>query len=124
LEEVWQNALRNINITASEIGALNRVNVAMIDDGVDILEIPQARVERGISFEARDGDNDRVKPYYTSASGHGTAMAKLLLRLFPHVNLSIARISPGKHFAESVLDVSPRAQSLHKHTTNICTRRR
>jgi hypothetical protein len=61
---------------------LQNVRIALIDDGTDYLsddmENWQHRFDRGRSF---DTSEDGPAPYFSSTSGHGTLMAKLILHV-------------------------------------------
>lgn len=65
--------------------ALGPVKVALIDDGTDITH-PDLRgtVIPGKSFHHyQENSTWRVSPYWDSASGHGTLMARLIHRICP-----------------------------------------
>ncbi|KAK6227481.1 hypothetical protein QIS74_01036 [Colletotrichum tabaci] len=74
---------------------LRRVRVALIDDGVDIFDkgmrTLQPRFREGQSFDQTmpDGPN----PVYSSVSGHGTFMAKSILRICPFADIVPYRLT-------------------------------
>lgn len=80
------------------------VVVALIDDGVDLVHPKfEGRVLEGKTFHYTE---DGVGQYYTSAMGHGTQMAKLILQVCP-----MAKIYPSKEPLWSV-SVSGDAKSI------------
>ena len=64
---------------------LGPVKVALIDDGTDITHPDlRGKVIPGKSFHHYQENNTwRVSPYWDSASGHGTLMARLIHRVCP-----------------------------------------
>jgi hypothetical protein len=57
------------------------VVIALIDDGVDIFDSSLSdQILQGKSFDFHDG---KVQPPYSSAMGHGTVMASMILRVCP-----------------------------------------
>lgn len=109
-------------LTAAERQALpplvlkHPVNVAVIDDGVDINDQTiQSRIAGGRSFCHRDESENLNQPYYVSSGGHGTAMAGLICKVCPNVRLYILKLNeyylePGKRqiTAKSAARVSHR----------------
>ncbi|GJC96276.1 intracellular serine protease [Colletotrichum higginsianum] len=74
------------------------VVVALIDDGVDCCDAAfSGRVIEGKTFDYRDGS---VGQYYISAKGHGTEMARMILRVCPMASIYSIRLkthsSPDK----------------------------
>lgn len=66
------------------------VAVALIDDGVDALdEYLAGRIVDGKTFDYHDGG---IGQSYTSAQGHGTEMAKLILRMCPMAKIYPIRL--------------------------------
>jgi hypothetical protein len=64
--------------------------VALIDDGVDIYDpLISDSIVGGRSFAYED---NWTKPYYVSESGHGTAMARTILRVCPMAKLYPIRL--------------------------------
>ncbi|KAI0906245.1 hypothetical protein F4823DRAFT_90753 [Ustulina deusta] len=69
------------------------VTVAVIDDGIDVHDpMVQSRIIDGRSFCSRDEEQNLNQPYYVSGGGHGTAMAKLICKVCPNVQLYILRL--------------------------------
>lgn len=57
------------------------VVVALIDDGVDVFDTAySSQVLEGKSFDFHNG---KVRPPFSSAKGHGTVMANMILRICP-----------------------------------------
>lgn len=74
------------------------VVVALIDDGVDSCDSTfSGRAIEGKTFDYRDGS---VGQYYISARGHGTEMARMILKVCPMASIYSIRlkthISPDK----------------------------
>lgn len=65
--------------------------VALVDDGIDLLgsSISADCIAGGWSL---DSDGSRVKPFWGSEYGHGTAMAKLITRVCSAVKLYFIRL--------------------------------
>ncbi|KAI9770212.1 MAG: hypothetical protein M1839_003240 [Geoglossum umbratile] len=92
------------------IKLLEDIKVAIIDDGVDGFDPTVSKsIANGVSF-CRDR-SDLVKSYYVSSGGHGTNMARLILRMCPTAKLYVARLqeyttATGKRFitAESATE--------------------
>ncbi|KAH6691548.1 hypothetical protein F5X68DRAFT_202092 [Plectosphaerella plurivora] len=62
-------------------GIENDVVVALIDDGVDVFETAYSnQVLEGKSFDFHNG---KVRPPFSSARGHGSVMANMILRICP-----------------------------------------
>lgn len=62
-------------------GLENDVVLALIDDGVDMFDIPHtSQMLEGKSF---DFHAEKVRPPFSSAKGHGTVMASMILRVCP-----------------------------------------
>jgi hypothetical protein len=100
------------------------VLVALVDDGVHISEASvQSRVIGGRSFCHRNEDQNLNQPYYVSSGGHGTAMAGLICKLCPNVQLFVLKLddkldaSGGRTItAKSAAKVSQLAQAF-RYTT-------
>ena len=75
------------------------VRVAIIDDGVDINDqAVQSKIIGGISFCYRDEEQNLNQPYYVSSGGHGTAMAGLICKICPNVQLYVLKLN--EHYVE------------------------
>jgi hypothetical protein len=100
------------------------VRVAIIDDGVDINEQSvQSKIIGGRSFCHRDEEQNLNQPYYVSSGGHGTAMASLICRICPNVQLYVLKLNehyvePGKRqiTAKSAARVRPRSNMVPKQS--------
>lgn len=74
---------------ATATGLENEVIVALIDDGVSLLDQNfVGRVLEGKTFDYREGE---IGQSYNSAQGHGTEMARCILRVCP-----MAKIYPSE----------------------------
>lgn len=87
------------------------VKVAIIDDGIDLLNFEVGNKEadiRGCSFDASPERN----PWYTPCDTHGTMMAKLVRLVCPGSSLYIARLGSAlSHPAAGGLRLQPTATS-------------
>ncbi|KAG7286708.1 hypothetical protein NEMBOFW57_009019 [Staphylotrichum longicolle] len=73
-------------------GLENDVVLALIDDGVDMFDTtsPQSnQILEGKSFDFHGG---KVRPPFSSAMGHGTVMASMILRVCPMVKVYPIRL--------------------------------
>ncbi|KAK4209225.1 intracellular serine protease [Rhypophila decipiens] len=67
------------------------ITVALIDDGVDGMDWDYPLLG-GRTFHPRNEDEHLNHPYYASAAGHGTAMAKLINFMCPRAKLYVLRL--------------------------------
>lgn len=89
--------------------ALNPITVALIDDGADITH-PELNGKRfpGKSFhDYTDGSSWRVSPYWHSASGHGTLMARLIHRICPSAIIYVIKLQTYKPAESNKLQINP-----------------
>ncbi|KAK3293535.1 uncharacterized protein B0H64DRAFT_404798 [Chaetomium fimeti] len=65
------------------------VRICLIDDGVDFDDRVGVRMEPGRAFgtESNKGLPDITVPYYSSATRHGTLMARMILRVCPNARI-------------------------------------
>ncbi|KAK5991182.1 hypothetical protein PT974_09460 [Cladobotryum mycophilum] len=78
----WEDTLQDFMSWRKNQGTPERVEedvvVALIDDGVDRFYVtPSSQVLEGKSFDFHDG---KVRPSFSSARGHGTVTATMILR--------------------------------------------
>lgn len=79
------------------------VKVALIDDGVDLLQPAlENSVKKGSSFTSQHHSLE-TKPYYFSSTGHGTLMAKMIRRICPAADLYVARIEVQSATGEPII---------------------
>lgn len=72
---------------------LNPVTVALIDDGVDIRhEDLQGDEFLGKSFSPFGEDSWRINPFWISAVGHGTLMARLIRHICPSAVIYVIKL--------------------------------
>ena len=81
----WKDTLKSFcelrQNQRTQEGLENDVVVALIDDGVDMFDTIQAdQILEGKSFDFHNG---MVRPPFSSARGHGTIMASMILRVCP-----------------------------------------
>ena len=73
--------------------SLNPVTVALIDDGVDIGHT-DLRGDKflGKSFDPFGEDSWRINPFWVSAVGHGTLMARLIRHICPSAVIYVIKL--------------------------------
>ncbi|KAK4458238.1 intracellular serine protease [Cladorrhinum samala] len=82
------------------------IKVALIDDGVDFMELDHP-LAGGRTFCPRDEANHLNHPYYASATGHGTVMAKLINLMCPRAQLYVFRLED--HPSEGARQINARS---------------
>lgn len=82
------------------------IKVALIDDGVDFMELDYP-LAGGRTFCPRDEANHLNHPYYASATGHGTVMAKLINLMCPRAQLYVFRLED--HPSEGVRQINAKS---------------
>lgn len=69
---------------------LPRIKIALIDDGIDAMQPELAdNIAAGNTFS----DSPDYPPYFVSSTGHGTALARVIRRLYSHSSLYVAKVS-------------------------------
>lgn len=87
--ENFVNSLRE-KVKNGQIIPKGPVRVALIDDGVQpTQELTGCISSRGWPAESPESTSE---PFYTSNSGHGTEMAKLICRVCPYSRLYVAKL--------------------------------
>ncbi|KAI1654119.1 hypothetical protein F4813DRAFT_235945 [Daldinia decipiens] len=81
----WENTVKEFLETRKNQGTQERIEddviLALIDDGVDMFDATlDNHVLEGKSFDFHDG---KIRPPFSSARGHGTVMASMILRVCP-----------------------------------------
>ncbi|PKK44303.1 hypothetical protein CI102_11524 [Trichoderma harzianum] len=95
MRSFWNNTLEQWNnipnkLLRPEDDFESDVVVALIDDGVDRLDNTlSGQVLEGKSFDYHDG---QVRPPFSSARGHGTVMASMILRVCPMAKIYPIRL--------------------------------
>lgn len=89
----WEATLEDFIKSRKNQGTAERVEedvvVALIDDGVDRFGVDSKQILEGKSFDFHDG---KVKQPFTSARGHGTIMARMILRVCPMAKIYPIRL--------------------------------
>ncbi|KAG5761608.1 hypothetical protein H9Q72_010296 [Fusarium xylarioides] len=100
----WMECMASFTKSFKQIKALRAnnpslppVEVALIDDGVDImhpdLNDTRDRTFLGQSFDHHNGGSTpRVPPYWSSSSGHGTLMARLIHKICPSAIIHVIKL--------------------------------
>lgn len=88
--EMFVSGLKNLELRMSR-----KVKVALIDDGIDPVEI-NFKVADGRAFREND-QHASDDNYYVEAGPHGTVMATLIHKMCPMVELLVARLVPNAY---------------------------
>lgn len=94
------------------------MQIALIDDGVDINEISLlGKITGGRSFCKRDEQQNLLKAYYESSSGHRTVMASLICRVCPRAKLFVVKLDEylNKSLARQITAKSAAKVSASQH---------
>ncbi|KAM0494430.1 hypothetical protein ACHAP8_008573 [Fusarium lateritium] len=94
MEPFWDSTFQRFLEMNQNMGTAEQVErpvtIALIDDGVDKFKIDQPnQILEGKSFDFHD---ERVNPPYLSAKGHGTTMARMILRVCPMAKIYPIRL--------------------------------
>ncbi|KAH7186030.1 uncharacterized protein B0J16DRAFT_356122 [Fusarium flagelliforme] len=116
---------RRISSADSQILSTLRkdVVVALIDDGVDTLDPAFSnRFVEGKTFDYR-GD-DGVGQYYVSANGHGTDMARMILKVCPMASIYSIKLKTqpsigGRHLTIDESSVAPAIEAALEKNADI-----
>lgn len=73
------------------------VRVAILDSGVDMADACLKGAAKAKRIKAMRNWTDRDPDNWTDTYGHGTHVARLLIRVAPAADIYIARVSTGKH---------------------------
>lgn len=85
-----ENFLESRQNLGTQEGIENDVVLALIDDGVDMFDDSlTSQILEGKSFDFHGG---KVRPPFSSAKGHGTIMASMILRVCPMVKVYPIRL--------------------------------
>lgn len=86
----------------------NDVVLALIDDGVDMFGTPHTgQILEGKSFDFHEG---KAKPSFLSATGHGTVLASMILRVCPMVKVYPIRLKMYEKRNTRAIDAGYAAQ--------------
>lgn len=108
-QHVWVDVMDKFRsaLIAMKPSPENRVQVALIDDGVSlgIVNI------NGLSFHTSDRQTENL--WHCSTGGHGTVMANMILRINPWVDLFVIRLQSGvNHNQERTIYQLSAAQAI------------
>lgn len=71
-----------------------RIKIALIDDGVDVHQVSKGLVSsKGWPLTEPTSEDS---PFYRSATGHGTTMAKLMRAMCPRIEVFVAKLGEWK----------------------------
>lgn len=110
-----------MNVTLPKDRSREAVRVAIIDNGIDLLNFEIGNKEadvRGCSFDPSPEEN----PWYTPSDTHGTVMGKLVRLVCPGSRLYIARLgSAMPHPTTGSLRLQPTATSAIEVGVAFCS---
>lgn len=93
LQEFWKKTCYEFDTHGAQYPreeAREDVVVAVIDDGVDVYA--PSISDRIVGGRSLAYSGDRTKPFYVSESGHGTIMARLIIKVCPMAKLYPIRL--------------------------------
>jgi len=102
------------------------IRVAIIDDGTDFMGPGHFNdsIKEGRSFFTKQNENHtRIVPYYFSSTGHGTLMAKYVLKICPKAHLYIARLDQGYSSNGTVQPTAESAAKVINPHATVCIQR-
>lgn len=124
MEIFWQKTVNEFIDSKHNPGTTEKIEddviVALIDDGVDMFDPALSdRVLEGKSFDYHDG---KVRPSFSSAKGHGTVMASMILRTCPMAKVYPIRLKtyPNAN-GKSNIDAEYAAQVCFIPTVLMCS---
>ncbi|KAK3324380.1 peptidase S8/S53 domain-containing protein [Cercophora scortea] len=97
------NAEENVDFQQASQAIEEKITVALIDDGVDGMDCDYPLLG-GRTFSPRSEAEHLNHPYYASATGHGTAMAKLINFMCPRAQLYVLRLE--EHPSEGAISAA------------------
>ncbi|RYP51145.1 hypothetical protein DL768_003492 [Monosporascus sp. mg162] len=114
----WQNTVKDFLESRQNRGTPERVEddvvLALVDDGVDTFDMFDKslsnQVLEGKSFDFHDG---KVRPPFSSAKGHGTVMANMILHICPMAKVYPIRLKTYDNAdGSSSIDVNYAAKAV------------
>lgn len=89
----------------------NPIKVALINDGADIThtDLTGTKFEGGSFDHEQDQDDWHVNPYWYSAGGHGTLMARFIHRICPSAKICIIKLKTMATSNSPKLQIDPRS---------------
>lgn len=96
------------NITTTEDTSPPRIRIAILDDGVDsFADELLGRITEGHSFcHLATSSEMGESPHFCSAKGHGTAMAKLVCKVFRAVEIVVLKLDGSHRSAPTALSAA------------------
>ncbi|KAK4080975.1 hypothetical protein Trihar35433_2080 [Trichoderma harzianum] len=120
----WQKTVKEFLTSkgnpATTEGVETDVIVALIDDGVDMFDTALSdRVVDGKSFDYHDG---KVRPPFSSAQGHGTVMASMILSMCPMAKVYPIRLRTHLNAnGKRNIDADYAAQAVDRKVLMFCS---
>ncbi|TGO48275.1 hypothetical protein BCON_0245g00030 [Botryotinia convoluta] len=90
-QNVWSWTMKQ-KLEQQEI-LMQPVEIALIDDGVDVLQSRlRGNISDGKSFDYGDKGANRIRSHWVSERGHGTVMAKNIVRICPMAKIYVIKL--------------------------------
>lgn len=130
----WMECMTSFSKRFKQIKALRGnnpslppVEVALIDDGVDVmhpdLNDTRDRTFLGQSFDHQTGGSTpRVPPYWSSPSGHGTLMERLIHKICPSAIIHVIKLQTFWSGNSKKLQIKPDSAVKVRLLSNIGSR--
>ncbi|KAL7814959.1 hypothetical protein V8C44DRAFT_363359 [Trichoderma aethiopicum] len=93
--EEFREAFLPLYATLGSEMTIPRVRVALIDDGVDLLNLHTFGVLEASGMSYCPSDGAREQPWHQSTNGHGTVMANMMTRINPWMSLDVMKVRAG-----------------------------
>jgi hypothetical protein len=91
------------------------IKVGLIDDGVDIADLPLTKfTQHGWFADKPLPEHRSMNTWYSSYRGHGTEMAKIIYHICPFVTFYVAKLDIEKRKYDSVAESAPEVSSSTK----------
>ncbi|KAF7898370.1 hypothetical protein EAF00_004816 [Botryotinia globosa] len=97
------------------------VEIALIDDGVDDLQSRlRGKISDGKSFDYGDEGANRIRSHWISERGHGTVMAKNIVRICPMAKIYVIKLETNFDLKEQKARIGTRSAAEVRST--MCSR--
>lgn len=129
MSSLWRYAAPRASIEARRPSLGEPVIVALIDDGVDLVDpsfVDRSYAGQSLDFgvigEDEPRTSQRVHQYYHSEDGHGTVMANLIFRVCPMAKLYIIRMPTFRNSEGETRIVARSAALVRKYPFSLRSR--
>lgn len=97
------------------------VEIALIDDGVDVLQSRlRGKISDGKSFDYGDKGANRIRSHWISERGHGTVMAKNIVRICPMAKIYVIKLETHFDHKEQKARIGTRSAAEVRSTMYSC----